>query len=118
VGAAETVGTTRLRVSVISPRGAPHHLGDDWSEWRVGGAVAIAHRDDETLIMDAIPTRLCPNCGTTARFLANVSRESHANYHRCDHCGVVWAQDRKDPHKPPFIVQSAKNALVKKATRG
>jgi uncharacterized Zn finger protein len=55
------------------------------------------------LTADPMPKRLCPHCSTTARFLVEMSKNSHVDY-RCDRCGAVWTQDRADPNKPPFVV--------------
>jgi uncharacterized Zn finger protein len=44
--------------------------------------------------MQRQPT-LCTECFRTGRHLAASSENSLVDYYRCDHCGHVWAIDKR-----------------------
>jgi len=45
-----------------------------------------------------VPRRTCHQCGRVGRLLADSSQDAAVDYFRCDHCGSVWAYDKKDPN--------------------
>ncbi len=51
-----------------------------------------------------MPTRPCPRCQRTGRFLKDSSSIALVDYYRCDFCNEVWCLDKSDPDKPHRIV--------------
>jgi len=48
-----------------------------------------------------MPHRTCPTCQRPGRLLESASANSLVDYYRCDHCGHVWAHDKRNPDAPP-----------------
>jgi len=44
--------------------------------------------------------RTCPTCQQPGRLLENASENSLVDYYRCDRCGHVWANDKRNPDAP------------------
>lgn len=49
--------------------------------------------------------RRCPNCGSLdASYLQKISRNTYADYQRCDRCGGVFCVSKTDESAVPRMV--------------
>jgi uncharacterized Zn finger protein len=64
-----------------------------------------------------MPHRICPQCERPGRLLEAASHAAWVDYYRCDACGHVWTQDKKDLNAPPCDVTVPRAAATYRRER-